>query len=93
MFPVLHGIGLNPTGLSKRELQTLELSHFSRLLSRFPDMYRRFRLSAHGKNEFRKAREARLEQGVTIVTLGVETAASELNYSLCVHINMIYNTI
>ena len=89
MFPVLHGIGLNPTGLSKCELQTLELSHFSHLLSRFPDMYRRFRLSAHRKNEFRKARGA---AGVTIVTLGVETAASELNYSLCVHVNMIYNT-
>ena len=58
MFPVLHGIGLNSRGLSNYELQTLELSHFSHLLYRFPDMYRRFCLSPHRKNEFRKARAA-----------------------------------
>ena len=28
MFPFLHGISLNPTGLSDRELQTLELKSF-----------------------------------------------------------------
>ncbi len=48
-------------------------------------MYRRFRLSTHRKNEFRKAKAAR-QQGVTAVTLTVESvhdSVLDLSQPLC----------